>query len=149
MDRRDRRAACLTFAQWIPPAYKSSMVSIELQHVSQSYVPGNPVLSDFSLTVEAGTFCTLVGPSGSGKTTILRLIAGLEKPSAGRILLGGRAVNHLPPAKRGVAMVFQRPAIFPHLTVRENLGFGLRLELSVGLRILAAWQQIRADQVIA
>src|SRR5258707_15570228 len=113
------------------------MSSIHLERVSQSYVPGNPILSDFSLQIEPGTFCTLVGPSGSGKTTILRLIAGLEKPSAGRILLGGRAVDHLPPAKRGVAMVFQRPAIYPHLTVRDNLAFGLRLEQSLGHRLLS------------
>src|SRR6267378_7863293 len=104
------------------------MASIQLEHVKQAYLPGIDVLQDFSLPVETGTFCTLVGPSGSGKTTILRLIAGLEKPSCGRILVGGRDVTLLPPARRAVAMVFQRPAIYPHLTVAQNLAFGLRLE---------------------
>src|SRR5579872_5224062 len=99
------------------------MSSIRLEHVNQAYVAGVDVLKDFSLTVDAGTFCTLVGPSGSGKTTILRVIAGLEKATSGRILIGERPVQDLPPAKRGVAMVFQRPAIYPQLTVRENLAF--------------------------
>src|SRR4051794_20802439 len=100
------------------------MASIQLEHISQSYLPHRPILADFSFSIESGAFCTLVGPSGSGKTTILRLIAGLEKPSTGKILIDGQPVEHLPPAKRGVAMVFQRPAIYPHLTVRENLAFG-------------------------
>jgi ABC-type sugar transport system ATPase subunit len=129
-------------------AYKSIMASIQLERVCQSYVPGKPILSEFSLHVEAGAFCTLVGPSGSGKTTILRLIAGLEKPSAGRILLGSRPVEHLPPAKRGVAMVFQRPAIYPHLTVRENLAFGMRLEQSFGNRVLSYWRSTEAEKAI-
>jgi multiple sugar transport system ATP-binding protein len=124
------------------------MTSIQFDHVSLAYVPGNPVLSDFSLTVEAGSFCTLVGPSGSGKTTILRLIAGLEKPSSGRILLGGRAVENLPPAEREVAMVFQRPAIYPHLTVQQNLAFGLRLEQSFAQRFLSVWRSTSADKSI-
>ena len=106
------------------------MASIRLEQISQAYTAGVSVLADFSLTVDDGAFCTLVGPSGSGKTTILRLIAGLETPSAGRILLGDREVQGLPPAQRGVAMVFQRPAIYSHLTVRDNLAFGARLEQS-------------------
>ncbi len=122
------------------------MISIQLEHVILAYVQGNLVLRDFSLTVEAGTFCTLVGPSGSGKTSILRLIAGLERPTSGHILLGGRAVENLPPAKRGVAMVFQRPAIYPHLTVEQNLAFGLRLEQPFGQRIQSIWRTTRADE---
>ena len=124
------------------------MTSIELDRVSLAYVPGRDILRDFSLTVEAGTFCALVGPSGSGKTTILRLIAGLERPSSGSIRLGGRVVEHLRPAKRGVAMVFQRPAIYPHLTVRDNLAFGLRLEQSLLHRALVVWRLTAADKAI-
>jgi multiple sugar transport system ATP-binding protein len=124
------------------------MTSIELHRVSLAYVPGRDILRDFSLKVDEGSFCTLVGPSGSGKTTILRLIAGLEKPSSGRILLGGRAVEHLAPAKRGVAMVFQRPAIYPHLSVRDNLAFSLRLEQSLLHRALAVWTSSAADKAI-
>lgn len=124
------------------------MASIQLEHISQSYVPDRPILSDFSLAIESGAFCTLVGPSGSGKTTILRLIAGLEKPSAGSILLAGRPVEHLPPSKRGVAMVFQRPAIYPHLSVHENLAFGLRLEQSFARRLLSLWRSTAEDETI-
>lgn len=124
------------------------MASIRLESVCQSYIRDVPILSDFSFTVESGAFCTLVGPSGSGKTTILRLIAGLEKPSAGKILIDGRQVERLPPAKRGVAMVFQRPAIYPHLTVRENLAFGLYLDQSLGQRLISYWRSSEADQAI-
>jgi ABC-type sugar transport system ATPase subunit len=124
------------------------MASIQLERVCQAYVPARPILSDYSFTVESGAFCTLVGPSGSGKTTILRLIAGLERPSAGKILIGGQQVQHLPPAKRGVAMVFQRPATYPHLTVRENLAFGLRLEQSFGQRLRSYWRTTAVDKVI-
>ena len=125
---------------------KPTMVSIKLEKISLAYVSGAPVLADFSLTIDAGTFCTLVGPSGSGKTSILRLIAGLEKPSSGSILLGDRPVEHLPPAQRGVAMVFQRPAIYPHLSIRDNLAFSLRLEQSLFHRALAVWRSTAADR---
>ena len=124
------------------------MASIRLEHVNQAYVAGVDVLKDFSLTVDAGTFCTLVGPSGSGKTTILRVIAGLEKASSGRILIGDRPVQDLPPAKRGVAMVFQRPAIYPQLTVRENLAFGPHLEESLLQSFLSLWRQSARDKTI-
>lgn len=98
-----------------------------------------------SLEVNAGELVALVGPSGSGKTTLLRLIAGLETPEEGVIRLDGEIVNHTPPAQRGVAMVFQRDALFPHLTARENLGLGLRLrgvaraEIQERVEELAGW----------
>jgi multiple sugar transport system ATP-binding protein len=106
------------------------MAAIQLDHLRHSYVSGVEVISGFSLAIEDGSFCTLVGPSGSGKTTILRLIAGLERPAAGKIFLNSREVQSVPPARRGVAMVFQRPAIYPHLSVAENLAFSSRLEQS-------------------
>jgi len=83
-------------------------------------------LDSVSLTVEAGSFCVLLGPSGCGKTTCLRIVAGLEQASGGVVEIGGRDVTNLPPAARGVAMVFQSYALFPHLNVAENIMFGLR-----------------------
>ncbi|MBN8891379.1 MAG: ABC transporter ATP-binding protein [Rhodospirillales bacterium 70-18] len=83
-------------------------------------------LDSVSLHVRAGSFCVLLGPSGCGKTTCLRIVAGLDHATAGRIEIGGRDVTHLPPAARGVAMVFQSYALFPHLSVAENILFGLK-----------------------
>jgi ABC-type sugar transport system ATPase subunit len=84
-------------------------------------------LSRFSLTVNSSEFLTIVGPSGSGKTTVLRLIAGLDNPSSGSISIGDEPVTSLPAAKRDVAMVFQNPALYPHMSVAQNLGFGLKV----------------------
>jgi multiple sugar transport system ATP-binding protein len=84
-------------------------------------------LAQLDLHVADGEFLALLGPSGCGKTTLLRIIAGLETQSAGRVLIGGRDVSTLPPRKRGLAMVFQNYAVFPHMTVRDNVGFGLRM----------------------
>ena len=84
-------------------------------------------LNDVSLTVERGEFFTLLGPSGCGKTTLLRLIAGFELPSAGELRLSGRDITDLPPNRRRVNTVFQNYALFPHLTVAENIGFGLKM----------------------
>jgi multiple sugar transport system ATP-binding protein len=80
-----------------------------------------------SIDIADGEFMVLMGPSGCGKTTILRCLAGLERPEGGRILIGGRDVTHTPPAQRGIAMVFQSYAVFPHMTVFENIAFGLRM----------------------
>jgi multiple sugar transport system ATP-binding protein len=85
------------------------------------------VLNDISMQIRHGEFMVFVGPSGCGKTTLLRSIAGLEKPSAGRILIGGDDVTRWPPARRGVSMVFQSYALYPHMTVRENIAFGLKV----------------------
>jgi multiple sugar transport system ATP-binding protein len=105
--------------------------SIVLEHLSKAFrAPGGQqvsALTDVSLAANPGELLVLVGPSGSGKTTLLRLVAGLEEPSAGTISLGGRVVNTLPPKEREVAMVFQSPALYPHLSVRENLAFGLKI----------------------
>lgn len=84
------------------------------------------VVRDISLTIQEGEFVSLLGPSGCGKTTILRMVAGLVEPSKGRVLIGAEDVTRLPPNKRGLGLVFQSYALFPHLTVYENVAFGLR-----------------------
>ena len=84
------------------------------------------VMRDLSLEIEAGEFAVFLGPSGCGKSTLLRMVAGLEAVSAGEIHLGGRRIDTLPPGDRGVAMVFQNYALYPHMTVRQNMAFGLR-----------------------
>jgi ABC-type Fe3+/spermidine/putrescine transport system ATPase subunit len=99
---------------------------IVIERIRKAYGPVTAV-ADISLNVEAGEFLSLLGPSGSGKTTLLMMIAGFETPGSGRILLGTRDLTHVPPNKRGVGMVFQRYALFPHLTVWENVAFGLRV----------------------
>jgi ABC-type sugar transport system ATPase subunit len=98
-----------------------------LEGVSKVYRGGVQAVRDLHLRVADGELLVLVGPSGCGKTTTLRLIAGLERPTAGTIRLGGRVVNDVPPGDRGVAMVFQDYALYPHLSVRGNLVFRPRL----------------------
>jgi multiple sugar transport system ATP-binding protein len=102
------------------------MAEIRVEHVVKSFGTV-AVLHDVSLTVEDGHFVALLGPSGCGKTTLLRIIAGLERQTGGRVLIGGRDISALPPRARGLAMVFQNYAVFPHMTVRENVGFGLAM----------------------
>ena len=101
------------------------MASLELAGIRKAYGPV-PVLDDVSLSVDAREFIAFLGPSGSGKSTILRIIAGLESADAGTAYLEGRRIDTLPPGQRGVAMVFQNYALYPHMTVRENMAFGLK-----------------------
>ena len=98
---------------------------IEIENVSKSY-GSTTILKEISLAVYRGEFLTLLGPSGCGKTTLLRLISGLEELSSGEIKMDGRCINHLPPQKRNVHTVFQSYALFPHLSVFENIAFPLR-----------------------
>ncbi|MGZ2410729.1 multiple sugar transport system ATP-binding protein [Sphingomonas sp. F9_3S_D5_B_2] len=100
-------------------------MTLQLNGVRKSY-GGTPVLDDVSLTLAAREFIAFLGPSGSGKSTLLRIIAGLERADAGEVLLDGERIDQLPPGDRGVAMVFQHYALYPHMTVRENMAFGLR-----------------------
>ncbi len=102
------------------------MGKIELQGVEKSFGKVD-VISDVDLTIDDGTFVVFVGPSGCGKSTLLRLIAGLEDVTAGKILIDGVDVVDTPPAKRGLSMVFQSYALYPHMSVRKNIGFGLRM----------------------
>src|SRR3954469_16021453 len=102
------------------------MARVELKHVSKSF-GSTEVIRDVSLSIEEGEFAVFVGPSGCGKSTLLRMIAGLEETSAGEIFIGGADVTDEEPADRGIAMVFQSYALFPHMTVAENMSFGLRM----------------------
>jgi multiple sugar transport system ATP-binding protein len=103
------------------------MAHIELDHVTKRYPGGVPAVNDLTLDIPDGDFVVLVGPSGSGKTTALRMVAGLEHVTSGEIRIGDRVVNDLPPKDRDIAMVFQNYALYPHLTVEDNLAFGLQL----------------------
>jgi multiple sugar transport system ATP-binding protein len=103
------------------------MARIALEHIDKRYPNGYVASRDLSLEVADGELLVLVGPSGSGKSTVLRMIAGLEKPTGGMITIGDRDVTRLPPQERDIAMVFQSYALYPHMTVRENMAFGLKL----------------------
>ncbi len=103
------------------------MASVELEHIDKTYDNGFQAVKDLNLRVEDGEFLVLVGPSGCGKTTALRMIAGLEDITGGELRIGDRRVNEVPPKDRDIAMVFQSYALYPHMTVAENIGFGLKL----------------------
>ncbi len=102
------------------------MASVELRHVRKTY-GALEVIHGISLSISEGEFIALVGPSGCGKSTLLRMIAGLEDISDGEVLIGGNIVNPLTPRERNIAMVFQSYALYPHMTVAENMGFNLKL----------------------
>ena len=103
------------------------MASISLQGVSKRFAGGVAAVADLNLEIAHGELLVLVGPSGSGKSTVLRLIAGLDIPTSGRVLIDGDDVTGVPPQQRDLAMVFQSYALYPHKTVRENLAFGLEM----------------------
>jgi len=107
------------------------MPDLVLQNLSKSFsgAKKEPIAAvrDFSLHISSGELIAILGPSGSGKTTLLRLIAGLERPDAGTISLGSKLLNDIDPGERNVAMVFQSSALYPHMTIRENLGFSLTI----------------------
>lgn len=120
------------------------MAEVEFQNLRKQYPPRRgaaavEVLRGIDLQIKDGEFLVLVGPSGCGKSTLLRLLAGLETPSAGEVLVGGRTVTNLPPSRRDVAMVFQSYALYPHLSVAQNIAFGLRRSGHRG------WQQQLRD----
>jgi multiple sugar transport system ATP-binding protein len=103
------------------------MAEIELEHLTKVFPGGTVAVEDVSLRIEDGEFLVLVGPSGCGKSTLLRMIAGLEEVSEGRISVGGHDVTDLAPRRRDIAMVFQSYALYPHMNVRKNIGYGLKV----------------------
>ncbi|MBL8959405.1 MAG: sugar ABC transporter ATP-binding protein, partial [Gemmatimonadetes bacterium] len=103
------------------------MAGVRLQHLVKRFADDSTAVAGLSLDVAPGEFLVLVGPSGCGKTTALRMIAGLETPTMGRVLIGDQDVTELPPGDRDVAMVFQNYALYPHFTVQENIEFPLRM----------------------
>jgi multiple sugar transport system ATP-binding protein len=103
------------------------VATIEFEHITKEFAGGVIAVDDISLKIEDGEFIVLVGPSGCGKSTLLRMLAGLEEVSAGRISIDSRDVTELAPRHRDIAMVFQNYALYPHMTVRQNLGYGLKV----------------------
>src|SRR5687768_8020310 len=103
-------------------------IIITFDNVTKTYNNNTKVLQDVSFELERGKFYTLLGPSGCGKTTILRIIAGFEKPTTGNVYINGKCVNDVPANERQVNTVFQDYALFPHLNVFENVAFGLRIK---------------------
>jgi ABC-type Fe3+/spermidine/putrescine transport system ATPase subunit len=110
------------------------MTKVSLDHISADY-GATRVLKDFSLEIANGEFIALLGPSGCGKTTILKIIAGLLAPGSGDLCFDGRSVADIPAEKRGAVMVFQKPLLFPYLTVAENIAFGLKMRSESGTEI--------------
>ena len=125
------------------------MAGVELRNVRKSY-GSVEVIKGIDLDIAHGEFCVFVGPSGCGKSTLLRMISGLEPISGGDILIGGEVVNKIPAADRGLAMVFQSYALYPHMSVRQNLSFGLentntpRTEIKA--KIMAAAKMLQIDR---
>ncbi len=115
---------------------------IELRNLRKEFGAGLVAVEQFSLAVEEGAFITLLGPSGCGKTTVLRMIAGFESPTRGRIVIGGEDVTDVPPYRRAVNMVFQDYALFPHMTVAGNVAYGLKVagvpKREIALQVAAA-----------
>src|ERR671932_834755 len=103
------------------------MASIELRDITKRYPDGFEAVKHMDLSIDDGEFVILVGPSGCGKSTALRMIAGLEDISDGEMIIGGDVVNERSPKDRDIAMVFQNYALYPHMTVAENMGFALKL----------------------
>jgi multiple sugar transport system ATP-binding protein len=104
------------------------MAGITFQGVTKRFGDGTVAVDDLDLEISDGEFMIFVGPSGCGKTTALRMVAGLENPTSGQILIGDKVVNDLDPVDRDIAMVFQNYALYPHMTVRDNIGFPLRMQ---------------------
>ncbi|WP_420800859.1 ABC transporter ATP-binding protein [Pseudomonas cavernae] len=125
-------------------------VLVSFRGVQKSYDGENLIVKDLNLDIRKGEFLTLLGPSGSGKTTSLMMLAGFETPTAGEILLGGRAINNVPPHKRHIGMVFQNYALFPHMTVAENLAFPLSVrgmnKSDAGERVKRSLAMVQLDK---
>jgi multiple sugar transport system ATP-binding protein len=128
------------------------MASVRLVGVEKTYPNGHVAARGLDIEIADGEFMVLVGPSGCGKSTALRMIAGLETPTAGRVMIGDLDVTGLPPQERDIAMVFQSYALYPHMTVRENLAFGLRMRgatpATIAERVDGVAQALGLEQVL-
>ena len=129
-----------------PPSGQTAPQSLRLEQVSKAYA-GVPAVQPMTLEIAKGELLALLGPSGCGKTTTLRMVAGFEMPDTGSVLIGGRDVTELAPEHRGIGMVFQSYALFPHMTVGENLAFGLRMQrlprAEIASRVVAILETVR------
>ena len=127
----------------------SNDILVSFRGVQKSYDGENLIVKDLNLDIRKGEFLTLLGPSGSGKTTSLMMLAGFETPTAGEITLAGKRLNNVPPHKRDIGMVFQNYALFPHMTVAENLAFPLSVrgmsKADVGERVKRALSMVQLD----
>jgi sn-glycerol 3-phosphate transport system ATP-binding protein len=103
------------------------MAAVSLKDVRKSYTPELQVIHGVNMEIADGEFIVILGPSGCGKSTLLRMVAGLETITAGEIAIGGRVVNNLEPKDRDIAMVFQNYALYPHMSVYDNMAYGLRI----------------------
>ena len=117
---------------------------IELKHIKKCYTKDVPVIYDFNLTINEGEFVTFLGPSGCGKTTTLRILIGLLEPDEGMILLDGRDITRAAPDDRGMGIVFQNYALFPNMTVEQNILCGLKAEKDPAARRAACAEMLRA-----
>lgn len=128
------------------------MAEVELKHVSKIYEGNNPAVKDVSLKVNDKEFLVLVGPSGCGKSTVLRMIAGLEEISSGEIYIDKKLVNNISPKDRDIAMVFQNYALYPHMTVFDNMAFGLKLrnysKVEITKRVTEAARILDLDKLL-
>ena len=119
------------------------MAAVSLREVRKSYTPELQVIHGVSMEIQDGEFIVILGPSGCGKSTLLRMVAGLETISAGEIAIGGKVVNDLEPKDRDIAMVFQNYALYPHMSVYENMSYGLRIQNHpkevIDARVKKAW----------
>jgi multiple sugar transport system ATP-binding protein len=132
--------------------WSTVMAQIVLDQIDKVYLGGVPAIDGLNLEINDGEFMVLVGPSGCGKTTALRMIAGLEDITGGTIQIGDRVVNDLPPKDRDIAMVFQNYALYPHMTVEQNLAFGLQLRKTpkdeIKRRVVEAANMLGLDQLL-
>jgi multiple sugar transport system ATP-binding protein len=128
------------------------VAKIEYHELRKVFDGGTVAVDDVSLEIEDGEFMVLVGPSGSGKTTVLRITAGLDDATTGEVLIGDRVVNRVPPMDRNIAMVFQNYALYPHMTVYDNLGFGLKRHKvkkgEIRIRVQAAAQMLGIEDLL-
>ena len=128
------------------------MASVSLKELRKSYDGKTDVLAGIDLEIAHGEFVVLVGPSGCGKSTLLRMLCGLESITSGTMQIGERTVNHLPPAERGIAMVFQSYALYPHMTVYQNMAFGLKVagkdKAAIKAQITRAAATLKIDHLL-